>query len=384
MHYEEEITDGAEQNLENDSKQELKGDNKEKDIETESTPEAIEKAKESLLKSINTQLVVDGPLTKENLELELSKAIQNFPRYKELEEKLKDVSKEDFIYKVFKLIEQSADKDNNINENTPRDGVLINSMKSGSLKCAGRVMIASEFLKQHQIEHSIGQAPNHSIIIGKISEDTLAYFDSQSNLYFTFPKQALSGYISVADTNECVLNDYIPRESDKSDGLNGVWRHLVVMPPSEGVLRQYFGNMGAALNGNEEFKHSGIKKDEEQAGAIHDLEQAILGDNSVYDKFQNNTPNLAKESMDFFGVQEQALKSMFGESSDKNNFIEKFSLNKNDVAKIFPYLKNAPDKEIRECASKVWGALNSSIENKIPIWATLTSDNSDFLKQIKE
>ncbi|MHB8904455.1 MAG: hypothetical protein ACYC40_05165, partial [Patescibacteria group bacterium] len=318
--------------------------NQKKDIETEVTAEIKEKAKESLLKSIDTQLIINRALTKEDLESELSKAIQNLPRYKELAEKLKDASKDDFTHEVFKLIRQSADKDNRVHKNTPIDGVLINSMKTGLLKCAGRVMIASELFKQHQINHSIGQAPNHSIIIGRLNEDTLVYFDGQSNLYFTFPKQALTGYISTASTNECVLNDYIPRDSDKSDGLNGVWRHIVVMPPSEGVLRQYFGNMGAALNGNEEFKYSGIKKDKEQAAAVHDLGREVLGDNSVYNKFQDNTPNLAKESMNVFNAQEQALKNMFNESPDKNDFIEKFSLNKNDVVKIFPYLKNAPDK----------------------------------------
>ncbi len=380
MHFKEEIINDSAKNLADISSQSLNEDGigQEDAIETEISPEIKDKAKESLLKSIKPELSIDSPLNKENLELELSKAIQDLPRYRELEEKMKDKFSEDIIYDVFKLIRQSSDSENINNTKVPEDGVLVNSMKTGLLKCAGRVMIASEFLKKNNIRHSIGQAPNHSIIIGELDENKLAYFDGQSNLYFTFPKQALRGYTSADETRECILNDYIPEKSDKTDGLNGVWRHMVVMPSGEGVLRQYFGNMCAALNGNEEFKNSGIKKDSQQAEALNNISQDVLGDNPVYNKFKNETPSLAKESIRNFSVQEQILKKLFSESSDKDDFTKRFIEYKSDIVKIFPFLNKNSDEIIKESAAVAWNALNNSIEKEIPIWGALASSKHFF------
>jgi len=66
-------------------------------------------------------------------------------------------------------------------------------MKQGHLECAGRTLVASTFLQEHDINHAVVSAPGHALIIIEQSPDTLVYFDANNNLFFTFPKSALQG-----------------------------------------------------------------------------------------------------------------------------------------------------------------------------------------------
>ncbi len=215
-------------------------------------------AKENQIKAEKVLLDTMGigeniKLTKENFKKHLSRSIRQLQRYKELEEKLKNVDKYKLPYKLFEIIRREKDKKIKTPKDAPTDGVLIRSIQNGPLECAGRVMIASELLQKHKVDHAVVSAPGHSFIIINLGGNTLSYLDANNNLYFTFPRNALVGFKGTQEISKSRLKEYVPRSNDKIDGVSSAFTDFVVMPPSEGVARQYLGNVAAALAGNKEF-----------------------------------------------------------------------------------------------------------------------------------
>src|SRR3989304_6221199 len=70
------------------------------------SPEARKKAETVILETLDLDPAVADL---ENFQEKLQKAIESLPRYKELEEKLENVSPENLPYELFKTIQKSAD-----------------------------------------------------------------------------------------------------------------------------------------------------------------------------------------------------------------------------------------------------------------------------------
>jgi len=247
-------------------------------IEKEIAPEIRARAEQAVLDTLEA----DGGVFDFNKKLADSTA--SLPKYQQIKERLQGVDKQELPYELFKALQKKADEAQ-VESAGPKDGVLIKSMRQGSLECAGRTLIASTFLQEQCVDHAVVSAPGHSFLIVEQSQDTLVYFDANNNLFFTFPREALTGYKGSEISAECQLNDYVPGDKDFVDGINTVSPRFISMPPQEGVGRQYLGNIEAALNGDEEFRTSGIEKDEEVAKALEQMQTEIYGENDVYNNF---------------------------------------------------------------------------------------------------
>ncbi len=174
----------------------------------------------------------------------------------------------------------------------PIDGVLIESMKHGVLDCAGRASISSCLMTDLGIKNSIVWGFEHSFVIAEQNKDTLVYFDPNMNVLFSFPKEKLVGFKGFNKSAECNLQPFFLTSSNIIKlpfyGEVSVWPKFIVLPALEGISRQYFSNVTAALNGNKEFKKSGIKKNPSLIPAILSIEKEVLGKNEVVNKFIEN------------------------------------------------------------------------------------------------
>ena len=323
-------------------------------VEQEVTPEQVEEANKVVLESLG----ISEEIKLDDFEGTLIEATKALPRYQEIEQRLEGVEEQDLPYELFKLLQSKADTEE-LDPDAPQDGVLIKSMQSGHLECAGRTLIASTYLQSHNIEHTTIQAPGHTFLIIEQAGDTLVYFDANDNLYFTFPKQALEGYQDIKTMAECKIQEYTPRESDFLDGTSTVFDHFVVMPAQEGRGRVYLGNVAAALNGNEEFTTSGIEKNKDLIPAVNEIEASIYGENAVLNSFRDRMEEL-KHIEEEKNENDRSFISKFIQqfpNPTEEQFINHFLYNLdnyNYLGKRIPFIKNAKDEQKVAFAQKLW------------------------------
>ncbi|TAN58398.1 hypothetical protein EPN15_01140 [Patescibacteria group bacterium] len=350
----------------------------EKPVKTEDkdvSPEAKKKAVKVILETLDLDPAVADL---ENFQELLKKAVESLPRYKELEEKLENVSPENLSYELFKTIQRSADihLTEERKEYLPKDGVLIKSIKQGSpLMCAGRILISSTFLQNRGIEHNVvstfegdeNDVTGHSVMLLNIDKDVLAYFDPANDLYFTFPKTALRGYEGLAKTSDCYLEEYAGTAGNNIDGINSINRRFISMPADKGIGRQYLNNVSAALGGNKEFASSDIERDSEAKDAVDRLKNDFVGHDPILEKFHEQAEDLIKQFKEKQVLKKLAVLRILNENLDnKDGFIlslaENFTTN-NDLTETYPYLKNAPENIRRQAAEKIWDHLKTNIKD---------------------
>lgn len=287
----------------------------------------------------------------------LNQAAKSLPKYQSIEKKLEGVERQNLPHELFKVLKQDLDEEP-VDSSTPKDGVLVKSIKQGHLECAGRTLIASTFLQEHNINHAVVSAPGHALIIIEQSPDTLVYFDANNNLFFTFPKSALEGYEGTEKIAECQLKEYTPRETDSVDGVNTVFSHFVSMPAREGVGRQYLGNVAAALNGNKEFETSGIAKDEEAEKAIHQIEEQIYGENNVLESYGSRVEALIESQNMQAADDKKVLDEILLTNPTRDEFIAFFlEILEGNIGRRFSYIKNATIKQKGLFANNAWSFL---------------------------
>lgn len=295
----------------------------------------------------------DAPL--ENFPKKLAEAVKILPKYLEIKIKLDSVPAEAVGYALFQKLKRANDAPV-ADDTVPTDGVLISSMHSGKLECAGRTLLASTYLRERNIDHIVIQAAGHSFLMIEQGNNTLAYFDANNNLYFTLPREALSGYQGIDAVSECRLQAYTPREDDTVDGLNTPFTYFITIPSSEGVSRQYLGNVQAALAGNKEFRQSNIKPNHDASLAIDTVQQDLLGDGSpVLKNFLADSEN----SIAMTELQSQADRKIIGDllktNSEQENFAQEFAqVVQGDLGNRLVYLKNASRETRVAYGRRVW------------------------------
>jgi hypothetical protein len=325
-------------------------------VEQEVTPEKMEEANKVILESLG----ISEKIQLDDFEGTLIEATKALPRYQEIEQRLEGVEVQDLPYELFKLLQSKADTEE-LDPEAPQDGVLIKSMQSGHLECAGRTLIASTYLQSRNIEHTTIQVPGHTFLIIEQVADTLIYFDANNNnLYFTFPKQALEGYQDINTMAECRIQEYTPRESDFLDGTNTVFDHFIVMPAQEGRGRVYLGNLAAALNGNEEFKTSSIAENKGLIPVVNEIEASIYGENAVLNSFRDRMEELKHIEEEKNENDRSFISKFFNQYSDNpteeqfiNYFLDNLD-NYNYLGKRMPFIKNAPYEQKIAFAQKLW------------------------------
>lgn len=337
-------------------------------VQKEISPEKKKQAEEVILSTLEIK-----PTEKlDNFDEKLKNATKSLPRYQQIEKNLEGIKRENLPHELFKVLKRDSDQEQ-IDPSAPRDGVLISSMRKGQLECAGRTLIASTCLQEHGIDHVAVTAPGHAFLVIEQSPDTLAYFDANNNLFFTFPRSALDGYKDTETSAECRLKEYIPREADFVDGVNTTYSHFIVVPAQEGVGRQYLGNVASALFGPKEgeefmFEKSNIPTDREAAESTHQIESEIYGKNEVrenfYKRFEIKDPQgkiiggLLRDEE----VQTADDKKVIGEflttHPTHDDFVAFFTmaLNGNFGNRIL-YIKNATPEQRKDYAEKVWDFL---------------------------
>lgn len=322
-------------------------------VQKEISPEKRRQAESTVLDTLE----IGSTENLDNFDEKLKKATKSLPRYQQIEKKLENVERQNLPHELFKVLKRDSDEEQT-NPNVPKDGVLIKSMRQGKLECAGRTLIASTFLQEHGIDHVAVSAPGHAFVVIEQSPDTLAYFDANNNLYFTFPRSALEGYQGVETSAECKLKEYTPREVDFADGVNTVFSHFVAMPAREAIGRQYLGNVAAALNGNKEFETTGIAVDQEASEATHQLESEIYGENKVLDSFYERIEWLLELEEMQTAEDRKVIREILENHPTQDDFVNFFTwvLNGNIGDRIL-YIKNATLEQKGAYAEKVWDFL---------------------------
>ncbi|MFH1632237.1 MAG: hypothetical protein ABIA47_04475 [bacterium] len=281
--------------------------------------------------------------------------IEKLERYKEIMFKVKELPKSEVPLAVFNLIKKGAD---NPKPEPKGNGVLLDSMRTGDLECAGRSMIVSQIFKNLGVEHAVAIPYGHSMILCEADDDTLVYFDSNNDLYFTFPKEALKGYKGLGDMAECNLMDYAPRDKDFYFGKNGAMRNMMVLPPEEGVLHGYLGNAGAALDGSPEFENDNIPVDKSAADAFREIRGQLLKEFTVPDSFYEKGQGEEKRQRE--KSKEEALR-IFKKSLNAEEFADQI-LKVDELWKGFPYLEGEDAK--RNIAGEWYRKLGAGAANK--------------------
>jgi len=321
-------------------------------------PEKMAMAKKIILSSLG----VESDIGLDNFNEQLEKATKTLPRYQEIVNELK-AGKKEIPYELFKALKTDSDK-TKASEPAPRDGALITSIKQGNIECAGRTLIASTFLQEHNFDHAVVSAPGHSFLIIEQSPNTLVYFDANNNLFFTFPRQALEGYRGVEESSECRLKEYSPRETDFYDGVSAVFSDFITMPAKEGVGRQYLGNVSAALNGNKEFEVSNIAVNKEASEATQKIEEEIYGKNEVLDNYYSKVEDLIKKQEMQTDDDRKVIGEIIKSYPKHDDFVSFFTATLDgNLSDRIPYIKNAPKERKIAFAEKVWGALKNRDSN---------------------
>ncbi|MEI7741519.1 MAG: hypothetical protein WCJ29_03375 [bacterium] len=321
--------------------------------------EDIERAEAAMWKTLG--LESGKPL--ETFAESLKKRIKELPRYKELEGKVKGVPPEELFHEVFKAIAKTSDVENDV-VNVPTDGVLLTSMQHGPLECAGRVLIASIFLQEKQIHHSVATPPGHVMMIHEIDDDTVAYADPNNDLYFTFPKKALLGYDDGMEVAECKIETYLPRAKDVVEGDGSAFTHFLVLSPERGLLHSYLNNVHAALSGNDEFKSSQVDKDAKAAVAIDGIEKRIFAhSNPILDSWNDRMADLEKSESGIIDSSRKAFIEILKNAPDEDTFTEKIiDLLSSQFGKRYPYLHNAPLENKIAWSKRMWDRVQQNKE----------------------
>jgi hypothetical protein len=286
----------------------------------------------------------------------LSMAIKGLPQYQRFEAAMQEVPNESLPYEIFKAIRKSNDKPITRTD-IPRDGVLISSMKQGYVACAGRSLMASNYLQEKNYPHTVVEAPAHSFLLLEQGVDTLAYCDAENNLFFTFPRSALEGYQGSEATSECQIKEFTPRPEDITDGTNFAYSHFITLPAKEGLVRQYLGNVKAALAGLPEFESTPIKKDREAADSIDEISEELLGpEDPKFSNFLEQDKKMVETRNSEIQKLIKITKQLLTDSTNKEDFSQKFiTLIQNSKSELFLYLKNAHPRLIKGYAEGVWG-----------------------------
>lgn len=323
-------------------------------VEKEASPEARKKVEQT----IRQTLEMDENAALDNFPEKLTAAVEKLPRYQEMKARLDGVSPDKLGYALFQEIKRNNDKPIK-DESVPEDGVLVSSMRQGKLECAGRVLLASTYLQERGLDHAVGSAPGHSFLLLERNDNTLDYCDLNNNLFFSFPREALSGYEGQGKTSECWLGEYQPREGDTVDGLNTPFTHFVTIPPQEGMARQYLENVKAALNGNKEFVKSNISPSKEASEAMAIMSRKMLGqpDEKLARFMDNSEANIKAVER-----QSQADRKLIGEilsqHPEKEDFAQIFAqVVEGDLGSRLVYLRNAPETNRINFGKKVWDFL---------------------------
>lgn len=316
------------------------------------TPETFSEAdKEAAEKTVRTTLGVGEDVPLDNFSELLASKVKEVPRYGQINEALKDTEGSEAVYALFKQIQASSDSGVNVSAG---DGVLVESMKEGRFACAGRVLLSSTLLSERGIPHSIVFAPEHSFLIAELDADTLAYFDAQANMYFTFPKDAI-GYQGQEPTQRYKMEDFTAREDDQFDGLSLAHRDFLAMDPKEALSRQYLMNVGASLGGNEEFGE-GYQKDGKAASAIAEVEKELIGERpQALDEYYSHMEGMAKieaAKLDSLG---RTVKEIFDNNPDFDSFKTFMSAAlQGELGDAMPYLKGANQEARVESIRKIY------------------------------
>lgn len=330
-------------------------------IKEEVLPEKRDMAKKIILDSLG----IESGISLDNFNEQLEKATKDLPKYQQIEHQFKEGKNEELPYELFKTLKTDSDKIKT-NKSMSGDGSLIKSIKQENLECAGRTLIASTFLQDHNFGHVAVSAPGHAFLIVEQSPDTLAYFDANKNLFFTFPRSTLEGYKGMETTSACRLKEYIPRKTDFYDGLSTVFSDFITMPAKEGIGRQYLGNVAAALNGNKEFKTSGIVVDKEASKATQQIEEEIYGKNKVLDNYYSKVEDLIKKQEIQTDDDRKVISEIIKSYPEHNDFISFFTaaLDGNLGNRIL-YIKNALKEQKIAFAEKAWDSFkNSNIDQE--------------------
>ena len=337
----------------------ISGTNQEEGSKKEVSPEAYKKAEQTVIDSLD--LGVEQIQNLDNFYQNLDSAVRSLPKFQEIKEKLKDCKGDNFSHELFQLLQKKSDPKKDEKKDLPDDGVLVKSIKdSGKLECAGRVLIASNILEESNIDHAVVSCLGHSLIIIEINPNTLAYFDANNDLYFTFPKSALNDYKGLGEVAECEIGDYTPRTNDIFDGVSPAKiKNLLLFPSVQGRGRQYLGNVGAALYGREEFSKSSIEKNEEAAEAIKEIEKQVFGENELVKLYDQKLGKLVES-----GEDENRLKAdsytkeafkIFQQYPEEKDFIDFFvPILEGKMVDALPYLKNASQEKKQEYAKKLY------------------------------
>jgi hypothetical protein len=290
----------------------------------------------------------------------LQQSVRTLPRYQKADRELSNI-KPVSAYEIFKCIKRSADdKNQTADADGPRDGVLVASMQSGRLECAGRVLIAAELLKKHGIKAGVIMAPGHSMLLAETDEDTLAYIDANNDLYFTFPKTALDGFENVDSVSECRISAFEPRSKDTHDGIGSVFRHFVVTPSSVGTVRQYLDNTQSALNGGKDFETSGVKTNVKAAAALEEWKKSLGLYQPVIEQYNERTETLQEEAHRTSDAYRSEVIRLSVLHADRAGFVEALSSAiEGKIGDAIPYVQRANVDVRKAFAENIWDAVQS-------------------------
>lgn len=261
--------------------------------------------------------ITDGNI--ENFEEELHQAIERLPKYQEIMQELEAVEQQDIPKRLYELLEKKeTDKDEN-------DGVLIKSMKEGTLHCAGRTMIASRVLEHSNIKHWLVSAPDHIMILIQPIEETLIYFDPNNNAGFSFAADSLYGFTGGDEYQKCNLVDVRIRENDESWGDGYTFEQGGLMPVNFGEVRSYLDNLKCALYKTQEFEHTDIEQDEEAGDYIEEIKKELLDEHILaeFNEHREYMEKSLKEKDVFTKEYVKIFLKAFKDVSEKEEFVEK-------------------------------------------------------------
>ncbi len=253
------------------------------------TLENILEAKEKVRWTLDLDKDVECPPEK-FIEV-LYEQINALPRTQATQKALEGIPPDQIPQVLFRLLQKSADLPES-EETKRQDGVLIRSMKSGHLECAGRSAIASAVLEQKGIEHVVANAPGHTFLLVDMGHETLAYTDFNQNNFFMFPAAALAGFTGFQNISACHLESFQPRTGDITDGQGFIYEDFIAEPHRWGTADQYLQNVKAAISGKGEFETSGIAGTKMVSRAMNMVTQEILGEfPRVLQKYYENMPS---------------------------------------------------------------------------------------------
>jgi hypothetical protein len=324
-------------------------------IEEPISLEAIASARTAL------QRTLEGADTSQ-LTSALRESVKTLPQYKLLEQRLSSVSVQTLPEALFQTLREIRSQP--LTKASPVDGVLLSSMRQGSLCCAGRVLLASTFLREKGVAHSIistiaGEG-GHSVLLIELDATTSAYCDAENGLYFSFPTKALERREGNDIVSLCHLNDFIPDEKAVCHGLSGVSRTFMRMDADAGVTYQYLSNVQAALSGNSEFAQSDILPDVAAAKAMTMLQREYAGNNtSLIEKFNEELYERGiTRQMEKSAEMRQLVQDAY-ETSERNEeqfcmLLEKMFASHQVLTSLFPYLQHASIEQRRGAAKQMW------------------------------